>query len=189
MYDISIIGPLELLKNVAVEVADIYETLGLSLNPDKCLFIGRSAQELFINGVQIPYINYVEDAFQFLGCWLGNVPKISQELSNCLDKIGSELNTISSYDIEKHNKFFIIKICYSGTITHLLRSTAPSIALNLCRSFNELRINFFASLLEVDSTLLRSHLFTSAHFGGIGFTNSPILCKSAFFRRWKKFHL
>ncbi|KAL0231665.1 hypothetical protein GEMRC1_011069 [Eukaryota sp. GEM-RC1] len=189
MDDISIIGPLELLKKVAVEVADIYETLGLSLNPDKCLLIGRSAQELFINGVQIPFINYVEDAFRFLGCWLGNVPKISQELSNCLDKIGSELNTISSYDIEKHIKFFILKICYSGKITHLLRSTAHSIALNFCRSFNELRINFFASLLEVDSTLLRSHLFTSAHFGGIGFTKSSILCKSAFFRRWKKFHL
>ncbi|KAL0248109.1 hypothetical protein GEMRC1_003345 [Eukaryota sp. GEM-RC1] len=136
----------------------------------RCLLIGRSTQELFINGDQIPFINYVEDAFRFLGCWLGNVPKNSQELSNCLEKIGSELNTISSYDIEKHIKFFVLKICYSGKITHLLRSTAPSVALNFCRSINELRINFCASLLEVDSTILRSHLFTSA----------SILCKSAF---------
>ncbi|KAL0250947.1 hypothetical protein GEMRC1_000161 [Eukaryota sp. GEM-RC1] len=110
MDDISTIFPLDLLKKVAVEVADIYETLGLSLNPDKCLLIGRSTQELFINGVQIPFINYVEDAFSFLRCWLGKVPKIFQELFNCLEKIGSELNTISSYDIEKHVKFFILKI-------------------------------------------------------------------------------
>ncbi|KAL0246686.1 hypothetical protein GEMRC1_007897 [Eukaryota sp. GEM-RC1] len=178
MDGISIIGPLELLKKV-LEVADIYETLGL--------LIGRSTQELFINGVHIPFINYVEYAFRFLGCWLGNVPKISQELSNCLEKIGSELNTISSYDIEKHIKFFILKICNSGQITHLLKSTVPSIALNFCRSFNELRINFFASLFEVDSMLLRSHLFTSAHFGGISFTKSSIRCKSAFFRGWTKF--
>ncbi|KAL0232780.1 hypothetical protein GEMRC1_011527 [Eukaryota sp. GEM-RC1] len=187
MNDISIIGLIELLKRVAVEVLDIYETLGLSLNPNKCLLIGRSTQELFINGVQILFINYVEDAFRFLGCCLGNVPKISQELSNCLEKTGSELNTISSYDIEKHIKFCILKIYYSEKITHLLRSTGPSIALNFCRSFNELRINFLASLLEVDSTLLRSHLFTSAHFDGIGFTKSSILCKSAFLGGGKNF--
>ncbi|KAL0244405.1 hypothetical protein GEMRC1_008489 [Eukaryota sp. GEM-RC1] len=181
MDDISTIGPLELLKKVTVEVAGIYETLSLSLSPHKCLLIGRSTQELFINGVQNPFINYIEDAFPFLGCWLGNVPKISQELSNCLEKIGSELNTISSYDIEKPIKFFVLKVCYYGKITHLLRSTAPSISLNFCRSLNELRI-FFAPLLEVDSTLLRSHLFTSANFGGtcIGFTKSSIHYKSAF---------
>ncbi|KAL0233101.1 hypothetical protein GEMRC1_011846 [Eukaryota sp. GEM-RC1] len=159
----------------------------MSLNPNKCLLIVRSTQELFINGVQILFINYVEDAFRFLGCCLGNVPKTSQELSNCLEKTGSELNTISSYDIEKHIKFCILKIYYSEKITHLLRSTGPSIALNFCRSFNELRINFLASLLEVDSTLLRSHLFTSAHFGGIGFTKSSILCKSAFLGGGKNF--
>ncbi|KAL0251577.1 hypothetical protein GEMRC1_000790 [Eukaryota sp. GEM-RC1] len=66
------------------------------IGPWICLLIGRSTQELFINGVQIPFINYVEDAFRFLGCWLGNVPKVSQELSNCLEKIGSEPNTIYS---------------------------------------------------------------------------------------------
>ncbi|KAL0236272.1 hypothetical protein GEMRC1_002854 [Eukaryota sp. GEM-RC1] len=95
MDNFPIIGPLDLFIEVAEEVADIYETLGLPL-PDKCLLIGRSTQESLINGVQIHVINYVEDAFCFLGCWLGNVPEISQELTNCLENIGSELNTTSS---------------------------------------------------------------------------------------------
>ncbi|KAL0215363.1 hypothetical protein P9112_007547 [Eukaryota sp. TZLM1-RC] len=54
----------------------------------------------------------------------------------------------------------MLKICYTGRITHILRSCAPSIALDFCRSFNSLRTEF--------------------KFGGIGFTKSSILCQSAF---------
>ncbi|KAL0219376.1 hypothetical protein P9112_005029 [Eukaryota sp. TZLM1-RC] len=84
-------------------------------------------------------------------------------------------------------EFFMLKICYTGRITHILRSCAPSIALDFCRSFNSLRTEFFADLLDVEPGMLKSHLFSSANLGGIGFTKSSILCQSAFLGGGKNF--
>ncbi|KAL0210857.1 hypothetical protein P9112_009155 [Eukaryota sp. TZLM1-RC] len=81
----------------------------------------------------------------------------------------------------------MLKICYTGRITHILRSCAPSIALDFCRSFNSLRTEFFADLLDVEPGMLKSHLFSSANLGGIGFTKSSILCQSAFLGGGKNF--
>ncbi|KAL0208470.1 hypothetical protein P9112_011057 [Eukaryota sp. TZLM1-RC] len=142
MDDISLIGSFDLLELVAQEIADSYENIGLHLNASKCLLIGSSAQDLVINESIVPFTNYSSDAFKFLGCWLGNVPQIQNELQVILEKMKIELDSISSLDIEKHIKFFMLKICYTGRITHILRSCAPSIALDFCRSFNSLRTEF-----------------------------------------------
>ncbi|KAL0227193.1 hypothetical protein P9112_014517 [Eukaryota sp. TZLM1-RC] len=143
MDDLSLIGSFDLLELVAQEIADSYENIGLHLNASKCLLIGSSAQDLVINDSIVPFTNYSSDAFKFLGCWLGNVPQIQNELQVILEKMKIELDSISSLDIEKHIKFFMLKICYTGRITHILRSCAPSIALDFCRSFNSLRTEFF----------------------------------------------
>ncbi|KAL0211149.1 hypothetical protein P9112_009447 [Eukaryota sp. TZLM1-RC] len=187
MDDISLIGSFDLLELVAQEIADSYENIGLHLNASKCLLIGSSAQDLVINDSIVPFTNYCSDAFKFLGCWLGNVPQIQNELQVILEKMKIELDSISSLDIEKHIKFFMLKICYTGRITHILRSCAPSIALDFCRSFNSLRTEFFADLLDVEPGMLKSHLFSSANLGGIGFTKSSILCQSAFLGGGKNF--
>ncbi|KAL0219691.1 hypothetical protein P9112_005344 [Eukaryota sp. TZLM1-RC] len=165
MDDISLIGSFDLLELVAQEIADSYENIGLHLNASKCLLIGSSAQDLVINDSIVPFTNYSSDAFKFLGCWLGNVPQIQNELQVILEKMKIELDSISSLDIEKHIKFFMLKICYTGRITHILRSCAPSIALDFCRSFNSLRTEFFADLLDVEPGMLKSHLFSSANLG------------------------
>ncbi|KAL0205758.1 hypothetical protein P9112_001065 [Eukaryota sp. TZLM1-RC] len=165
MDDISLIGSFDLLELVAQEIADSYENIGLHLNASKCLLIGSSAQDLVINDSIVPFTNYSSDAFKFLGCWLGNVPQIQNELQVILEKMKIELDSISSLDIEKHIKFFMLKICYTGRITHILRSCAPSIALDFCRSFNSLRTEFFADLLNVEPGMLKSHLFSSANLG------------------------
>ncbi|KAL0216303.1 hypothetical protein P9112_008487 [Eukaryota sp. TZLM1-RC] len=165
MDDISLIGSFDLLELVAQEIADSYENIGLHLNTSKCLLIGSSAQDLVINDSIVPFTNYSSDAFKFLGCWLGNVPQIQNELQVILEKMKIELDSISSLDIEKHIKFFMLKICYTGRITHILRSCAPSIALDFCRSFNSLRTEFFADLLDVEPGMLKSHLFSSANLG------------------------
>ncbi|KAL0214935.1 hypothetical protein P9112_007119 [Eukaryota sp. TZLM1-RC] len=143
--------------------------------------------EIVINDSIVPFTNYSSDAFKFLGCWLGNVPQIQNELQVILEKMKIELDSISSLDIEKHIKFFMLKISYTGRITHILRSCAPSIALDFCRSFNSLRTEFFADLLDVEPGMLKSHLFFSANLGGIGFTKSSILCQSAFLGGGKNF--
>ncbi|KAL0210173.1 hypothetical protein P9112_010257 [Eukaryota sp. TZLM1-RC] len=125
--------------------------------------------------------------FKFLGCWLGNLDEIYSQLNNLLEKFDKDLSFIAECDIEKHIKFFILKICYSGKFTHILRSTPPSVSLNFCRSFNKLRVKFFSFLLEVNESLIRSHVFCSADLGGIGFTKSSILCKAAFLGGGKNF--
>ncbi|KAL0222909.1 hypothetical protein P9112_002299 [Eukaryota sp. TZLM1-RC] len=185
--DITLIGSFDLLELVAQEIADSYKNIGLYLNASKCLLIGSSAQDLVINDSIVPFTNYSSDAFKFLGCWLGNVPQIQNELQVILEKMKIELDSISSLDIEQHIKFFMLKICYTGRITHILRSCAPSIALDFCRSFNSLRTEFFADLLDVEPGMLKSHLFFSSNLGGIGFTKSSILCQSAFLGGGKYF--
>ncbi|KAL0210797.1 hypothetical protein P9112_009095 [Eukaryota sp. TZLM1-RC] len=86
MDDISLIGSFDLLELVAQEIADSYENIGLHLNASKCLLIGSSAQDLVINDSIVPFTNYSSDAFKFLGCWLGNVPQIQNELQVILEK-------------------------------------------------------------------------------------------------------
>ncbi|KAL0219308.1 hypothetical protein P9112_004961 [Eukaryota sp. TZLM1-RC] len=158
MDDISIIGSFESISRVSEDIAAKYKEIGLALNPSKCLLIGKEKQSLMIGGAQIPFINYDQQAFKFLGCWLGNLDEIYSQLNNLLEKFDKDLSLIAECDIEKHIKFLILKICYSGKFTHILRSTPPSVSLNFCRSFNKLRVKFFSSLLEVNESLIRSHV-------------------------------
>ncbi|KAL0219289.1 hypothetical protein P9112_004942 [Eukaryota sp. TZLM1-RC] len=187
MDDISIIGSFESISRVSEDIAAKYKEIGLALNPSKCLLIGREKQYLMIGGAQIPFINYDQQAFKFLGCWLGNLDEIYSQLNNLLEKFDKDLSFIAECDIEKHIKFFILKICYSGKIHSYFKVNSPSVSLNFCRSFNKLRVKFFSSLLEVNESLIRSHVFCSADLGGIGFTKSSILCKAAFLGGGKNF--
>ncbi|KAL0209068.1 hypothetical protein P9112_011655 [Eukaryota sp. TZLM1-RC] len=180
MDDISLIGSFNLLILVAQKIADSYENIGFHLNASKCLLIGSSSQAFVINDSIVPFTNKSSDAFKFLGCWLGNVPQIQNELKVILEKMKIELDSISTLDLEKHIEFFMLKICFTGRIIHILRFCAPSIALNFCRSFNSLRTEFFADLLDVEPEMLNNYLFSSTNLGGIGLTKSSILCQSVF---------
>ncbi|KAL0205801.1 hypothetical protein P9112_001108 [Eukaryota sp. TZLM1-RC] len=125
--------------------------------------------------------------FVFLGCYLGNIDEVKSQLSTLLTQFGNELESIENLNIEKHLKFFFLKICYSGKFTHILRSTSPSISLEFCRIFNEQRTNFLAKLLEIDASQLRSHIFCGTNFGGVDFHKSSYLCKAAFIGGGKNF--
>ncbi|KAL0215670.1 hypothetical protein P9112_007854 [Eukaryota sp. TZLM1-RC] len=187
MDDISIIGQLNVLNEIDAETSLFYKKIDLLLNPDKCLLIGNVKNSLNGDAVEIPFVNYSSDAFPFLGCWLGNVPKITDELNNLLFKLGSELDTIYSFEIVEHNQFFISRICFSGKIGHISRTTSPNISREFCRSFNYLKTKSFASLIDVNPELIRSHVFSSSNFGGINFTQSSILGQAAFFGGGKDF--
>ncbi|KAL0215904.1 hypothetical protein P9112_008088 [Eukaryota sp. TZLM1-RC] len=86
--DNSIIGPSNVLNEIASEASLFYRDIGLLLNADKCLLIGKVEDRLTIDGVEIPFLDYSSDAFRFLGWCLGNVPKIIEELNNFFDEIG-----------------------------------------------------------------------------------------------------
>ncbi|KAL0205877.1 hypothetical protein P9112_001184 [Eukaryota sp. TZLM1-RC] len=83
-------------------------------------------------------------------------------------------------ELEKHLKFFLLKICYAGKITHLLRSLPPSLTYNFCRQFNKIRTQFLAYLMSVDPSILKNHIFSDVQLGGVGFNSSKYLTKAAF---------
>ncbi|KAL0228710.1 hypothetical protein GEMRC1_013330 [Eukaryota sp. GEM-RC1] len=74
----------------------------------------------------------------------------------------------------------MLKICYSGKITHLLRSLAPELSYDFCRAFNKIRTDFLSFLLQVNPNILNSHTFSSPYLGGTGFTSSKGWTKAAF---------
>ncbi|KAL0216339.1 hypothetical protein P9112_008523 [Eukaryota sp. TZLM1-RC] len=160
MDDISCIGPESTINRVANEAATLYQSIGLELNVQKCFCISRKNVKLIINSLEVPYIDYTSTSFCFLGCYLGSAEKTLDSLENYLNSIKKELEVIKTLELEKHLKFFLLKICYAGKITHLLRSLPPSLTYNFCRQFNKIRTQFLAYLMSVDPSILKNHIFS-----------------------------
>ncbi|KAL0221644.1 hypothetical protein RCL1_001498 [Eukaryota sp. TZLM3-RCL] len=177
MDDISLIAPFDVLVQVANSVAVRYRAIGLELNVAKCLLISNTDVQLTINDTSVEVINYKNSSFRFLGCYLGLRDSILKDLDIYITTIEYELSLVLKLEIEKHlNK-----------VTHLLRCLDPTLSYDFCRSFNKLRTNFLASLLEVDPLVLKNHIFCSPDLGGVGFTSSKYLTKAAFLGGAKNF--
>ncbi|KAL0244870.1 hypothetical protein GEMRC1_008952 [Eukaryota sp. GEM-RC1] len=149
--------------------------------------IAKVPVTLIVNSLEVPFVNYLSSSFRFLGCYLGSHDNIVKDLNVYLDSMRKELDQIKELQLEKHLKFFMLKICYSGKVTHLLRSLPPVLTYNFCRSFNKIRTDFLAFLLSVDPAALNNHIFSDPHLGGIGFTSSKWWTKSAFIGGGKNF--
>ncbi|KAL0246825.1 hypothetical protein GEMRC1_008031 [Eukaryota sp. GEM-RC1] len=187
MDDISFIAPMSTLSINANQAADLYDAIGLQLNVQKCFLIAKVPATLIVNSLEVPFVNYLSSSFRFLGCYLGSHDNIVKDLNVYLDSMRKELDQIKELQLEKHLKFFMLKICYSGKVTHLLRSLPPVLTYNFCRSFNKIRTDFLAFLLSVDPAALNNHIFSDPHLGGIGFTSSKWWTKSAFIGGGKNF--
>ncbi|KAL0238285.1 hypothetical protein GEMRC1_012758 [Eukaryota sp. GEM-RC1] len=81
----------------------------------------------------------------------------------------------------------MLKICYSGKITHLLRSLAPELLYDFCRAFNKIRTDFLSFLLQVNPNSLNNHTFSGPYLGGLGFTSSKWWTKAPFIGGGKNF--
>ncbi|KAL0211118.1 hypothetical protein P9112_009416 [Eukaryota sp. TZLM1-RC] len=167
--------------------AALYQSIGLDLNVQKCFCISRKNVKLIINSLEVPYIDYTSTSFCFLGCYLGSAEKTLDSLENYLNSIKKELEVIKTLELEKHLKFFLLKICYAGKITHLLRSLPPSLTYNFCRQFNKIRTQCLAYLMSVDPSILKNHIFSDVQLGGVGFNSSKYLTKAAFIGGGKNF--
>ncbi|KAL0228692.1 hypothetical protein GEMRC1_013312 [Eukaryota sp. GEM-RC1] len=187
MDDISFIALMSTLRIIANQAADLHDAIGLQLNVQKCYLIAKVPVTLVVNSLEVPFVNYLSSSFRFLGCYLGSHGNIVKDLNVYLDSMRKELDQIKELQLEKHLKFFMLKICYSGKVTHLLRSLPPVLTYNFCRSFNKIRTDFLAFLLSVDLAALNNHIFSDPHLGGIGFTSSKWWTKSAFIGGGKNF--
>ncbi|KAL0245862.1 hypothetical protein GEMRC1_007079 [Eukaryota sp. GEM-RC1] len=148
------------LRIIANQAADLYDAIGLQLNVQKCFLIAKVPVTLIVNSLEVPFVNYLSSSFRFLGCYLGSHDNIVKDLNVYLDSMRKELDQIKELQLEKHVKFFMLKICYSGKVTHLLRSLPPVLTYNFCRSFNKIRTDFLAFLLSVDPPALNNHIFS-----------------------------
>ncbi|KAL0215547.1 hypothetical protein P9112_007731 [Eukaryota sp. TZLM1-RC] len=117
MDDISITGPIDSLRTIAEIVQQRYYQIGLCLNISKCLLIGRESADLIIEDQSVPFINYFESGFRFLGCYFGNFDEIRNQLSPLLNNCEEELMVLSDLNIEKHLKFFFLRIYYYYLLT------------------------------------------------------------------------
>ncbi|KAL0216893.1 hypothetical protein RCL1_007376 [Eukaryota sp. TZLM3-RCL] len=175
MDDISLIAPFEIINEVSQLVSSLYLEIGLHLNVSKCFLIANSSHDLSING------------FPFSWVFLGFRDHIVNDLNSYLKSIELELDETLKLEIEKHMKFFFLKVCYSGKVTHLLRTTDPLLSYEFCRHFHKLRTIFLSELLQVDSNVLKNHIFCRPDLGGVGFTSSKYLTKAAFIGGAKNF--
>ncbi|KAL0246897.1 hypothetical protein GEMRC1_008103 [Eukaryota sp. GEM-RC1] len=159
MDDISFIAPMSTLRIIANQAADLYDAIALQLNVQKCFLIAKIPVTLIVNSLEVPFVNYLSSSFRFLGCYLGSHDNIVKDLNVYLDSMGKELDQIKELQLEKHVKFFMLKICYSGKVTHLLRSLPPVLTYNFCRSFNKIRTDFLAFfVISGSSCFEQSHL-------------------------------
>ncbi|KAL0222299.1 hypothetical protein RCL1_002153 [Eukaryota sp. TZLM3-RCL] len=148
MDDIFMIGTRHDLGAAAAFAFQEFNKIGLSLNAKKCLMIGRTSCNFLIDSQPVTFVNYRSEAFRFLGCFLGdktNKTSIAVLLTQKLESINSD--EIAQLEIQLHLKFFILKICYSGKVPHLLRSTSPELSLPFFQSFNQIRTEFLSELL------------------------------------------
>ncbi|KAL0208478.1 hypothetical protein P9112_011065 [Eukaryota sp. TZLM1-RC] len=164
MDDISVIAPITILKQIATFIQQRYEDIGLSLNISKCLIIGHEPIDFFINDVNVPFINYDQSGFRFLGCYLGNIDEVKGQLSTLLTQFGNELESIENLNIEKTFEILFPKNLLFWKI-----------------------YSYFEINITINFIGLRSHIFCGTNFGGVDFHKSSYLCEAAFIGGGKNF--
>ncbi|KAL0225100.1 hypothetical protein RCL1_003012 [Eukaryota sp. TZLM3-RCL] len=181
MDDLTLLGTPDDLRKALPVFYELAASIGLSLNPNKCVFLFQQAVEpMVFNGVTMPAVDFRSDALRLLGSFIGYSERVKDLLQSLLDGFERELGLITTFSIPKQLKFAFLRCCYSSKFNHILRSCPPSIALQFCQKFNTLRTRFVAQLIEVEEHFIPSHAFLSYNLGGIGLTKSWILTRSAF---------
>ncbi|KAL0249677.1 hypothetical protein GEMRC1_004906 [Eukaryota sp. GEM-RC1] len=181
------LAPLEVIKSSFPRFVELSSSIGLSINFQKCLVIGRSSVDFNFGESSIPFVNYSDECVKFLGNYIGNDDKIKETLTHKNNCIFQQLNQIVDLDVGKQVSFAMLQVCFGGKINHFLRGLPPELTLELSRNFNSLRTNFVSYLVGNKDSSLPSHCFTSTSFGGIGFTKAKYMRDGAFLGSLKNF--
>ncbi|KAL0248744.1 hypothetical protein GEMRC1_003978 [Eukaryota sp. GEM-RC1] len=97
--DTSLVGPLEVIRSSFPRFVELSSSIGLSINFQKCLVIGRSSVDLNFGESSIPFVNYSDECVKFLGNYIGNDDKIKKTLSHKNNCIFQQLNQIVDLDV------------------------------------------------------------------------------------------
>ncbi|KAL0231547.1 hypothetical protein GEMRC1_010951 [Eukaryota sp. GEM-RC1] len=134
--DTSLVGPLEVSKLSFPRFVELSSSIGLSINFQKCLVIGRSSVDLNCGESSIPFVSYSDECFKFLGNYIGNDDKIKETLSHKNNCIFQQLNQIVDLDVGKQVSFAMLQVCFGSKINHFLRGLPPELTLESSRNFN-----------------------------------------------------
>ncbi|KAL0220345.1 hypothetical protein RCL1_000199 [Eukaryota sp. TZLM3-RCL] len=181
MDDLTLIGDPCKLEEALLFFGNLSKEIGLSLNAKKCSCIfQRTCKNFVYNGVDVPSIDFTNQAVKLLGSYIGASTSVQQMLTSQMTCFQNELSTVSGFNIPKQLKFAFLRLCYSSKFNHIFRSCTPSNSLVFCQKYNNQRTKFIANLINVDPDQIPSHAFASFNFGRIGLTRASILTRSAF---------
>ncbi|KAL0209347.1 hypothetical protein RCL1_007287 [Eukaryota sp. TZLM3-RCL] len=181
MDDLTLVGEPTEMEEAMAYFGSLAKEIGLCLNAKKCLIIVRNdSTKLFYEELEVPSINFNEDAVRLLGSFIGNSSKVQSLLEKQLEIFENELSMVSDFSIPKQLKFAFLRLCYSSKFNHIFRTCPPSLSLCFGQKYNSVRTKFIANLLNVSPDFIPSHAFSSFNYGGLGITKASILTKSAF---------
>ncbi|KAL0218171.1 hypothetical protein RCL1_009019 [Eukaryota sp. TZLM3-RCL] len=173
MDDLTLVGEPTEMEEAMAYFGSLAKEIGLCLNAKKCFIIVRNdSTRLFYEEVEVPSINFNEDAVRLLGSSIGNSSKVLSLLEKQLEIFENELSMVSDFSIPKQLKFAFLRLCYSSKFNHIFRTCPHSLSLCFGQKYNSVRTKFIANLLNVSPDFIPSHAFSSFNHGGLGITKS-----------------
>ncbi|KAL0227823.1 hypothetical protein RCL1_003966 [Eukaryota sp. TZLM3-RCL] len=124
MDDLTMLGTPEDLRKALPVFYELAASIGLSLNPSKCVFLFQQAVEpIMFNGVTKPATGFRSDALRLLDSFIGYSERVKDLLQSPFDSFERELVLITS-------KVCILKVLLLLKFNHILRSCPPSSILS-----------------------------------------------------------
>ncbi len=119
-----------------------------------------------------------------LGVPIGDKQYIQERLEEKLVSLRCEGEKLVDYRGTTQSKLLMLRYSFAQKVTHLLRCIPPAISGQFALAFNDLKIELFTKILEVDkSTLTTMHkeqIFTHIRDGGFGVGNAVTTAPAAF---------
>ncbi|KAL0222104.1 hypothetical protein RCL1_001958 [Eukaryota sp. TZLM3-RCL] len=111
MDDLTLVGEPTEMEEAMAYFGSLAKEIGLFLNAKKCLIIVRNdSTKLFYEEVEVPSINFNEDAVRLLGSFIGNSSKVQSLLEKQLEIFENELSMVSDFSIPKQILICFLKI-------------------------------------------------------------------------------
>ncbi|KAL0237752.1 hypothetical protein GEMRC1_012226 [Eukaryota sp. GEM-RC1] len=155
--DTSSVGKMHILKPSFARFVDRSGQIGLTINLNKCVAIGRVVDTLLYEGVAIPFVNYSSDCIQFLGNFIGNSSQIVSMLEKKIDSFDQNLRNVLDLNVGKQVSFATLQVCVAGKVNHFIRGLPFELTVGLSRCFNSLRTEFLSELVESNKLSINRH--------------------------------
>ncbi|KAL0208418.1 hypothetical protein P9112_011005 [Eukaryota sp. TZLM1-RC] len=168
-----------IVKQATLCFKKIFTKIGLRLNLPKCVLLSNSAVSTIVDGNEMQAKLYSFDDIRHLVSFLGNNNEITIFFEK-LNSISDLIDRIMNFDILKHIKFTIIRLCFSSNFNHIFRSTNPLVTRPLAQKLRELRAKVLSQLLGCKMFQIPDQAYLSQHYGVLGWIKASVLTSCVF---------